>query len=210
MDAVRSRSAVSDDCCARPAATGVSLDASDSLRPDGDAAASERNIRSEGCGTSVREYLPILTMIILVLLFASFSFVASKLLGPRRPTSAKEAPYECGIVPEYEPAERFPVKFYLVAMAFIVLDVEIIFLYPFTTIFRGLAAYGLVVDGRLPARAARAVRVPAVDGRARLGPGEAGRRARRAPRSCARRACPAATASTRADAVPPDEAEKAA
>ena len=92
-------------------------------------------------------YLPILTMVILVLLFASGSFLASTLLGPKRPTSAKEAPYECGIVPEYEPAERFPVKFYMVAMAFIVLDVEIIFLYPFTTILRSLGAYGLIMMG---------------------------------------------------------------
>src|SRR3977135_2529582 len=86
-------------------------------------------------------------MIVLVVLFVFASFVASTFLGPKRPTSAKQAPYECGIVPEYESAERFPVKFYLVAMAFIVLDVEIIFLYPFTTIFRGLAAYGLIVMG---------------------------------------------------------------
>ena len=50
-------------------------------------------------------------------------------------------------MPEYEPAERFPVKFYLVAMAFIVLDVEIIFLYPFTTVFRGLGTYGLFTMG---------------------------------------------------------------
>ena len=77
---------------------------------------------------------------------------------PKRPTTAKTAPYECGIVPEDEPAERFPVKFYLVAMAFIVLDVEIIFLYPFTTIFRELGGYGLDRDGRVPARPARAVR----------------------------------------------------
>jgi NADH-quinone oxidoreductase subunit A len=84
------------------------------------------------------DYLPILTMIVLVVLFISLSFTASILLGPRRPTTAKEAPYECGIVPEFEPAERFPVKFYLVAMAFIVLDVEIIFLYPFMTILRDL------------------------------------------------------------------------
>ena len=91
----------------------------------------------------MRVYLPILCMIVLVVLFVLLSFVASKLLGPKRPTSAKQAPYECGIVPEYEPAERFPVKFYLVAMAFIVLDVEIVFLYPFTTVFRGLGAYGL-------------------------------------------------------------------
>src|SRR5213082_377775 len=88
-------------------------------------------------------------MIVLVILFVALSFVASTLLSPRRPTAAKRAPYECGIVPEQEPAERFPVKFYLVALAFIVLDVEIIFLYPFTTIFRNFnpAAYGLVVMG---------------------------------------------------------------
>ena len=95
----------------------------------------------------MRVYLPILCMIVLVVLFASVSFIASKLLGPKRPTSAKEAPYECGIVPEYEPAERFPVKFYLVAMAFIVLDVEIVFLYPFTTVLRDLGAYGLITMG---------------------------------------------------------------
>ena len=95
----------------------------------------------------MHDYLPILAMIVLVVLFVLVSFVASTLLAPKRPTSAKQAPYECGIVPEYEPAERFPVKFYLVAMAFIVLDVEIIFLYPFTTVFRGLAAYGLLVMG---------------------------------------------------------------
>jgi len=95
----------------------------------------------------VAQYLPILAMIVLVVLFVSLSFTASKLLGPRRPTSAKQAPYECGIVPEHETVERFPVKFYLVAMAFIVLDVEIIFLYPFTTVLRGLGTYGLVVMG---------------------------------------------------------------
>jgi NADH-quinone oxidoreductase subunit A len=95
----------------------------------------------------VSAYLPILTMIILVLLFAALSFIASTLLGPKRPTSAKEAPYECGIVPESEPAERFPVKFYLVAMAFIVLDVEIIFLYPFTTVMRDLSVNGLILMG---------------------------------------------------------------
>lgn len=93
------------------------------------------------------QYLPILAMIVLVSLFASASFLGSKLLGPKRPHAAKQAPYECGIVPETGSAERFPVKFYLVAMAFIVLDVEIIFLYPFTTILRELAWYGLVVMG---------------------------------------------------------------
>ncbi len=90
------------------------------------------------------DYLPILLMIVLVLLFIYGSFLASELLGPKRGTVAKRAAYECGIVPETEPSERFPVKFYLVAMAFIVLDVEVIFLYPFSTVFRGLGAYGVV------------------------------------------------------------------
>jgi NADH-quinone oxidoreductase subunit A len=95
----------------------------------------------------VSAFLPILTMIVLVLLFVTISFFASKLLTTRRPTKAKTAPYECGIVSDEEPAERFPVRFYLVAIAFIVLDVEIIFLYPFATIFEQLGPYGLALMG---------------------------------------------------------------
>ncbi|MEZ5171149.1 MAG: NADH-quinone oxidoreductase subunit A [Acidimicrobiia bacterium] len=90
------------------------------------------------------QYLPILLMLAVGALFAGLSFMASSLLTPRRPTSAKSAPYECGIVPETEPTSRFPVGFYLVAMAFIVLDVEIVFLYPFTLVFRDLGAGGLI------------------------------------------------------------------
>ena len=90
------------------------------------------------------DYLPILVMAGVVVAFVFFSFVASQLLAPQRPNAAKQAPYECGIVPEQEPAERFPVKFYLVAMSFIVLDVEIVFLYPFSVVFRGLGLFGLV------------------------------------------------------------------
>jgi len=93
------------------------------------------------------QYLPILTIVLLVVLFITASFTASILLGVKRPTHAKTAPYECGIVPEEEPAERFPVKFYLVALTFIILDVEIIFLYPFATVFRGLGGYGLAAMG---------------------------------------------------------------
>ncbi|HEY1636195.1 MAG TPA: NADH-quinone oxidoreductase subunit A [Acidimicrobiales bacterium] len=89
-------------------------------------------------------YLPIVCMFVLSILFAALSFAASSLLGPKRPTSAKSTPYECGIVPENEPAERFPVRFYLVAMVFIVIDIEIIFLYPWAVIFRQLSTFGLV------------------------------------------------------------------
>lgn len=93
------------------------------------------------------DYLPILVMAGLVVLFVLGSFIASGLLAPRRPNVAKQAPYECGILPEQEPAERFPVKFYLVAMSFIVLDVEIVFLYPFSLVFRDLGFPGLVAVG---------------------------------------------------------------
>jgi NADH-quinone oxidoreductase subunit A len=92
----------------------------------------------------MRDYLPILVMSALVIAFVMASFIVSQLLAPRRPNSAKQAPYECGIVPEGEATERFPVKFYLVAMSFIVLDVEIVFLYPFAVVFRGLGVFGLV------------------------------------------------------------------
>jgi NADH-quinone oxidoreductase subunit A len=95
----------------------------------------------------VAQYLPILTMIVLVMIFVAASFFMSKLLTNKRPTKAKTASYECGIIPEQEPVERFPVRFYLVALTFIVLDVEIIFLYPFTTIFRQLGGFGLGLMG---------------------------------------------------------------
>ena len=73
------------------------------------------------------------------------SLSASALLAPRkRPTDAKLAPYECGIVPEVEPPQRFPVRFYLVAMIFVIFDIEMVFLYPFAVVFRALGAFGLV------------------------------------------------------------------
>jgi NADH-quinone oxidoreductase subunit A len=90
------------------------------------------------------QYLPIVVFIALAVLFGALSRVASGLLAPRRRTVAKEAPYECGIVPRRDSPERFPVRFYLVAMIFIVFDVEIIFFFPWATIFRELGAYGLI------------------------------------------------------------------
>ena len=77
------------------------------------------------------QYLPIVFLLILAVIFGALSFFASRLLAPRRPSAAKEAPYECGIVPSREPPERFPVTFYVVAMLFIMFDIELIFIYPF-------------------------------------------------------------------------------
>jgi len=88
------------------------------------------------------QYLPIICLMILAILFGALSFMASKLLAPRRPSSAKEAPYECGIVPSREPPERFPVSFYIVAMLFIMFDIEIIFIYPFAVSREELGSFG--------------------------------------------------------------------
>ena len=90
------------------------------------------------------QYLPVVALAILAILFAGVSRVASRLLAPSSTTIAKRSPYECGIVPGRETLERFPVRFYLIAMIFIVFDIEIIFLYPWAVIYRDLGAFGLV------------------------------------------------------------------
>ncbi len=88
------------------------------------------------------QYLPIVVLLLLAVVFGVLSFAASRLLAPRRPSIAKEAPYECGIVPSREPPERFPVSFYVVAMLFIMFDIEIIFLFPYAVSHSTLGAYG--------------------------------------------------------------------
>jgi NADH-quinone oxidoreductase subunit A len=93
------------------------------------------------------QYLPVVALAVLVVLFAAVSTVASRLLAPRAPHEAKAAPYECGIVPTRDAPERFPVRFFLVAMIFIVFDIELIFIYPWSTIFLGLGTYGLIAIG---------------------------------------------------------------
>lgn len=90
----------------------------------------------------MEQYLPILALMILAILFGVVSFIASKMLAPKNPTVEKLSPYECGIIPAREPAQRFPVKFYLVAMLFIIFDIEIIFLYPWAVEFMNLGAAG--------------------------------------------------------------------
>jgi NADH-quinone oxidoreductase subunit A len=90
------------------------------------------------------QYLPVLALLVLAALFASLSFVASKLLAPRNPTVEKLAPYECGITPGRDNPERFPVRFYLVAMLFVIFDIEIVFLYPWAVSYRSLGMFGLL------------------------------------------------------------------
>jgi len=90
-------------------------------------------------------YVPILVLGALAAVFALFSLVMGSLAGPKRWNRAKLEAYECGIEPTRQPAGiRFPVKYYLTAMLFIVFDIEIIFLYPWAVAFDQMALFGLV------------------------------------------------------------------
>jgi NADH-quinone oxidoreductase subunit A len=89
-------------------------------------------------------YIPVLILATAVTLLALVLMVLSYLLGPRRPSRTKEAAYECGMEPTGDARQRFSVKFYLVAMVFILFDVEVIFLYPWAVIFHELRLMGFV------------------------------------------------------------------
>jgi NADH-quinone oxidoreductase subunit A len=93
----------------------------------------------------VNDYLPLVVTFVLALVFAVGSIVTVKFVAPRRPTAAKSAPYESGIVPTREPPSRFPVRFYLVAMIFVIFDIEIIFLFPWAVTYRSMGGYALGV-----------------------------------------------------------------
>ncbi len=89
-------------------------------------------------------YLPILLLVLLVAGFTLATLFLSSVLGPRRPSKDKLSPYECGVDPVGSARERFSVKFYLVAMLFIVFDIEIVFLYPWAILLKSLKLFGLV------------------------------------------------------------------
>ncbi|MDA8392527.1 MAG: NADH-quinone oxidoreductase subunit A [Actinomycetota bacterium] len=93
------------------------------------------------------QYLGIFVLLVLSILFAGGSLMLPALLAPSRPTAAKRAPYECGIVPTHGPAQRFPVRFYLVAMIFIIFDIEVVFLYPWAVVYGRLGTFGLIEMG---------------------------------------------------------------
>ena len=89
-------------------------------------------------------WLPILIMIVFGVGFAGVNIALSKLVGPSHPTPEKQAPYECGMPPVGDARERHPVKFYLVAMIFLLFDIEVAFLYPWALALRELRWTGFV------------------------------------------------------------------
>ncbi len=94
----------------------------------------------------LRDYLPILLQIVVAIGFAVSALLVSVLLGKTgRRTRTKDAAYECGMIPEGGPQPRFSVKFYLVAMLFILFDVEIVFMYPWAVVYREQVAHSKMI-----------------------------------------------------------------
>ena len=93
------------------------------------------------------DYLPILILVIVALLFAVLALLVPALLGPRNPTAIKLSTYESGKIPFGTTSRRFPVKYYLTAVLFILFDIEVIFLYPWSVVFRKLKLFGLIEMG---------------------------------------------------------------
>ncbi len=90
------------------------------------------------------EYLPILYMIILAVLFGAGTVFLSHVLGPARPFKVKLETYECGLPSEGAEYGQTPVKFYVIALLFLVFDLECVFLYPWAVYYRKLGVFGLI------------------------------------------------------------------
>ena len=82
------------------------------------------------------EYLPILVFLVIAIGFACFAIIASYLLGQRKPSAVKQAPYECGMPTIGPTYQRIPIKYYIIAMLFLLFDIEVVFLYPIAVVFR--------------------------------------------------------------------------
>ena len=90
----------------------------------------------------LQDWVPVLIFLVLVTGFGIVSLFMSWLLGVKKPSQTKLSPYECGITPIGSARERFPVKFYLVAMLFLLFDIEAVFLFPWAIVYRQLKLFG--------------------------------------------------------------------
>jgi NADH-quinone oxidoreductase subunit A len=94
----------------------------------------------------LRDYLPVFLQIIVVAIFAVSALLVSIVVGKRgKRTRAKDTAYECGMIPQGEQQPRFTVKFYVVAMLFILFDLEIVFMYPWAVVYRDTIKQGSTI-----------------------------------------------------------------
>ena len=84
------------------------------------------------------EYLAILIYIGIAVAFSLFAIAASALLGQRKPSAIKQAPYECGMTTFGSSFRRMPIKYYIIAMLFLLFDIEVVFLYPLAVVYKEL------------------------------------------------------------------------
>ncbi|MGE5139835.1 MAG: NADH-quinone oxidoreductase subunit A [Rudaea sp.] len=90
------------------------------------------------------DYFPLLVMLVVSAVFAALALVVSAMAGPRRPTRIKSQPYESGMPTLGTARQRVWIRYYLVAVLFILFDIEIVFFYPWAVLFRQLGLFGLV------------------------------------------------------------------
>jgi NADH-quinone oxidoreductase subunit A len=90
------------------------------------------------------QYIPLLILLVLASGFAAIAIIVPSILGPKEKNKQKLEPYESGIIPFSDTRRRFPVKYYLVAMLFLIFDIEVIFLYPWAAVLRDLRLFTLI------------------------------------------------------------------
>lgn len=90
------------------------------------------------------DYLPILILIIIAAVFAVIAMAVPAVLGPKRTTKTRLEPYESGMLPYGDARRRYPVQYYVIAVLFILFDIEVIFLYPWAVMLRQLKLFGLI------------------------------------------------------------------
>jgi len=94
----------------------------------------------------LRDYLPVLLQIVFAMFFAGSALLVSVIVGKTgKRTRAKDMAYECGMIPQGEAQPRFSVKFYLVAMLFILFDLEIVFMYPWAVVYKEMVAHSMAI-----------------------------------------------------------------
>jgi len=91
------------------------------------------------------EYLPILILLVFAAAFAFGSLILSHFIGPKKYSDVKGEPYESGIKPSMDARIRFSVKFYIIAVLFIVFDVEVVFLYPWAVVYKEFISMGMFI-----------------------------------------------------------------
>ncbi len=89
-------------------------------------------------------YIPILILLLVAIGFGISNLILSASVGRHKPSAEKLSPYECGVEPVGTARERFSVKFYIVAMMFVIFDIEVVFLYPWAVAFKSLKLFGLI------------------------------------------------------------------